>query len=562
MRHRRTVSTLGPIVAVLLALQAAPALAVEDTTPPVGTLTIEGGAAYTNDRVVVLDVPASDDVGVTIVRARLSGLAWTDFAYAPQVTFDFTASGVVEQLLTIQVEWQDAAGNTSSAQGTIWYDKGPPILTAVYANSQGAPGHVRVHAAIQETGSGIAAARFSTNAGATWGSEVATDAQGELDWDARDPVIGGKAGWIGPLTIHVKFRDKLGQWSAVKSTTVDVQSVLSIDISPNATTGQPVTFTARWDAPINLPANSICMWEFMWGDDQSINFGNRDDTFGYLMTQGPINQGFCTAWTFTLPWTPVRRYLVALSVRGANGVTLGDSMLGGDVGQTAFTSSVGSTSKSITSSSLPMFYVLPDQYSLTVGVPASYHAYALGGAKIKSTDYWSVEYENVPERSHGSANLTFTPKHSGYLTVCLYREGAYQIGACYDPPVKRSSGSGSGSGSGGGGSGGSGGGSGSATEAAGASTEPSVGPSGDAATDAPTDDPGRATQPPDVAVASAAPTPSTAPPGVLIDSESGTGNPAIGLVLGVVLLAGAAVWAARNEDVRRRIRSLRSSRRG
>lgn len=558
MRHRRWVRSLVPIAAILLALQAAPALAVEDTSPPVGSLTIEGGAAYTSDRVVVLDVPATDDVGVAIVRARLGGLAWTEFAYAPQVTFDFDASGVVQQLLTIQVEWQDAAGNTSSAQGTIWYDVAAPNLQSfAQTTSAGPPGTLTLGFSVLELGSGVPAARFSTNGGSTWGVEVPV-VSGHAAWNPRDPAQGGKAGAIGSLTVHGQVRDGAGRWSNVRSAVVEATSNLALGVSDSPTTGQPVTLSAQWDAAVTLPAGASCLWEFMWGDDKSITNVRRNETFGYIFVQGTAGHGYCTQWTFTLPWTPVRRYLVALHVRAADGTQLGDVTIGGDVGQNAFTSQVGSTSRSITTSNLPMIYILPDAYQLTVGQPAIYHGYTVGGATIKSSDKWMIEYENVPEFHSGSATLTFYPKHTGNLTVCLYREGAGQMGGCFDPPVKAGSGGGSG------GTGGSGGGTGSPTGVPGTadpSGDPSSEPSEVAASDAHSGDPEVGTQPPDVALASAGPTSTPMPEGAAVDGESGTGSSTIGIALAVAVLGASALWAARSDEVRRRLRGPLAGRR-
>jgi hypothetical protein len=123
-----------------------------------------------------------------------------------------------------------------------------------------------------------------------------------------------------------------------------------------------------------------------------------------------------------------------------------NAMLGDSPGDNAFTSSVGSTSHAIRTSNLPLFYVLPDEYELTVGVPATYRAFAIGGATIKSTDQWSIQYIDSPEFHAGSQSLTFTPTRSGHITVCLHRRSGNtpmdQLGACFDPPVKRASGSG------------------------------------------------------------------------------------------------------------------------
>jgi hypothetical protein len=434
-------------LAVIVAAFAPATLAVDDTTPPEGSLTIEGGLGYTNDEFVVLDVPATDDVGVTVVRAGLYGGPLTEYPYTPQIVHSIgDISTMAQQQLTIQVEWLDAAGNSSTQQGTVWLDWAAPDLQNFQTtNSEGPPGTVTFYLGAYEEASGVAAARFSTSGGSSWGAEIAMGNQ-IVVWNPRDPSVGGDPTAIGEHTVHAQVRDGSGQWSNIRSLAIVVAVPLAIGVSANPTTGQPLTLSAGWAGPIALPAGAMCMWEFMWGDDQSMYFANRNETFGYLVTQGPASSGFCDSWTFTLPWTPVRQYFVALRVMTSDWVDLGSAMIGASPDDPSFSSAVGSTSRSITASNLPMFYVLPDAYELTLGEPAVYRGFALGGATIKSSDVWSIQYENTPERHPGSAVLTFYPKTTGHLTICLYREyrAGTQMGACFDPPVRAASGGDSG----------------------------------------------------------------------------------------------------------------------
>ncbi|MEW5991297.1 MAG: hypothetical protein AB1736_08150 [Chloroflexota bacterium] len=445
-------------LAILVGLLAWPvaAYAVDDTTPPHGTLVINGGAEWTADPTLTLDVPASDDVGVTLIRVHHSSTgtwsAWTELPYAPQVTYSLGDPGsLADGPVTVEVDWRDAAFNGFSAMSSIGLDRTPPEFhTFQQWSDTGPAGTLTFNLGANDPSSGVVAARLSTTNGAPWGAEIPIVDQLAV-WDPRDPSTGGSPSGIGDVSVAAQVRDAVGNWSNVRTLTLTLSATVEIAVSAKPTTGNPVTFTPVWSAPVALPSGTRCMWEFMIGDDQSLYHGNRNDTFSYTLTQGPSSGGWCGPWTFTLPWSSVRQYLVAFRAILPDGTVIDDT-IGGSPDETAFTAGVGSTSRSIKSSTLPMFYVLPDDYQLILGVPTTYRAFAVGGASIRSSDQWVVEYENVPEFYAGSAALTFTPKKTGHLTVCLYRRAGPgdpmdQLGACFDPPVK--------AGSGGGGAGGS-----------------------------------------------------------------------------------------------------------
>lgn len=113
---------LAAVVAILLA--PAQALAVDDTTPPVGSLSV-----VHDDRVaelIRLSVTATDDVsGVATVEVSGNGTTWASYPYAPQVdwaVFDPLAGGSpVLGDRTIRVRWIDVAGNTSAEKTTRLY---------------------------------------------------------------------------------------------------------------------------------------------------------------------------------------------------------------------------------------------------------------------------------------------------------------------------------------------------------------------------------------------------------------------------------------------------------
>jgi len=91
-----------------------------DTTKPVGTLTINGGAATTSSTSAALDLSATDAAGVTQMQFSKDGgvhwFAFESFAATRNVTLSPAGPGVK----TIAVRYKDAAGNLSaSVQGSI-----------------------------------------------------------------------------------------------------------------------------------------------------------------------------------------------------------------------------------------------------------------------------------------------------------------------------------------------------------------------------------------------------------------------------------------------------------
>jgi hypothetical protein len=117
------------VAASLLIPAAAPAFAVDDVTPPVGTV-----AVVHDDRdnaLVRLSVPATDASGVAIVEVSGDGVTWASYPYAAEVdwaVFDPAAGGdAAFGTRTVRVRWTDGVGNVSE-----------PITTALYLGRNGA----------------------------------------------------------------------------------------------------------------------------------------------------------------------------------------------------------------------------------------------------------------------------------------------------------------------------------------------------------------------------------------------------------------------------------------
>lgn len=110
-----------------------------DTAAPVGSITINSGAASTTSRDLTLTLTATDlGSGVAWMRFSEDGKSWSDSSWVPYATSHSYTLGSVPVLATVTygskkvyVQFRDAAGNLSkSAFGTISYVSQAVVATA------------------------------------------------------------------------------------------------------------------------------------------------------------------------------------------------------------------------------------------------------------------------------------------------------------------------------------------------------------------------------------------------------------------------------------------------
>jgi hypothetical protein len=428
-------ATLG--LAAALSIPGA-VVAADDVTPPSGTVTIGNGSGYASTLTVTLSVPATDDVGVERLRIFQNGVLAHEGPYVTTLPWTFPQAGSWQ----IDVDWRDAAGNGFTAQAGVVIDTTPPTVDFLRFQADDDAADAVLSATIgnaNDDGSPITAVRFRTGSG-SWGTPIPAPEGNPkvVAWPMLDPAFGGSP-VLGSRTVSVQVQNAAGLWSAATSVSAFIGlGDIGFDVTGDLRTGHSVTLAPDVPASVAYPSGTTCWWELYWGNDRSLYEGERDDTFGGITISGPPSQGYCDPWTVTIPWVPYRQFMVHFSAE-KNGEPLVDTWLGSFPGDpTALRPGVDSTSRHISSSSLPMVYVLPDVYQLTVGVPATYRAYARAGAQILSTDLWTVAYTDHPEIKYGGSVFTFTPKVPGHITVC-WGGGAsrtYSISACYDPPAR------------------------------------------------------------------------------------------------------------------------------
>ncbi len=99
-----------------------------DKTPPVGAVSINGGATHTNDTSVTLDLTASDESGLDAMRFSNDGTSWSAWQdFAPTAPWTLP-SGDGEK--TVWAVFRDRAGNESEpVSDTIVLDTVPPVIS-------------------------------------------------------------------------------------------------------------------------------------------------------------------------------------------------------------------------------------------------------------------------------------------------------------------------------------------------------------------------------------------------------------------------------------------------
>ncbi|MCK4900285.1 MAG: fibronectin type III domain-containing protein, partial [Anaerolineales bacterium] len=101
-----------------------------DTTPPSGSILIEGGAVYATSSSVTLNLSATDSLsGVADLRFSNNGSSWV--AWEPYASTKGWTLDAGDGTKTVYVEYRDNAGNSSSSNNdTIVLDTAPPSSSA------------------------------------------------------------------------------------------------------------------------------------------------------------------------------------------------------------------------------------------------------------------------------------------------------------------------------------------------------------------------------------------------------------------------------------------------
>jgi|GEM_PF-2920150 len=199
-----------------------------DTTVPTGSVTINSGAIYTTSSAVTLSLSATDTgAGLDKMSFSTDNVNWTTAeAYATSKALILPAG---DGSKTVYVKYFDKAGNASAIYSkSIILDTLPPTGTIKVNDgtqfiSQTA---ATLNLSAVDFGAGLDKMSFSSDK-VTWTTSEAYAVTRSWTFAAGD----------GNKTVYVKFSDKTGQWSALVSVTVMLDSVKptgSIDINSGA----------------------------------------------------------------------------------------------------------------------------------------------------------------------------------------------------------------------------------------------------------------------------------------------------------------------------------------
>lgn len=198
---------------LISALSCASLLYAADTTPPSGSIKINNNASAVNYVNVTLNLSASDSAsGVSQMQLSNDNISWAQPEnYAALKPWALTSTAGTKR---VYVKYKDAAGNWSGAYyDSIILDFTPPTGSikinndSPYAKSMSVTLNLSV--ADNSGGSGVSQAQFSND---------------NLNWPAAEYYSSVKS-WSmalgeGQKKVYVKFKDRAGNWSAVYSDTI------------------------------------------------------------------------------------------------------------------------------------------------------------------------------------------------------------------------------------------------------------------------------------------------------------------------------------------------------
>jgi hypothetical protein len=115
-------------------ISASFALIGADTTPPTGTIAINGGAAYTTSRTVTLNLSCTDNVACTEMQFSNDNTTWSKATnYATSKSWSLTMGNGQK---TVYARYRDAVGNWSAIYAsTIIFDDAAPTDGALSATA-------------------------------------------------------------------------------------------------------------------------------------------------------------------------------------------------------------------------------------------------------------------------------------------------------------------------------------------------------------------------------------------------------------------------------------------
>ena len=237
---------------------------VRDATAPTGTVSINAGAAATNETAVTLNLTASDGTGSGVAQMLISNTAdftgVTPIAYAASLPWTLPAGDGAK---TVSVKLVDALGNTSEAAETdsITLDTAPPTAGSVSLDG-GDPVANSLTVTLGTSGAGGDATAARASNAADMAGATTVPVNGSTSWSLA-------AGPDGPRTVYVQWADAAGNWSAPASDdiTVDLQAPAGTVVVNGGAVGTKTT-----DVTLTFPGTH--------GDVVEVRVGSAPDLAG------------------------------------------------------------------------------------------------------------------------------------------------------------------------------------------------------------------------------------------------------------------------------------------
>ena len=207
-----------------------------DSTPPAGTMDVDGGATYANSSAVTLNNSVSDaETGVSEMRFSNDGSTWSSWeAYNSSKGWTLSSG---EGSRTVYAEFRNTVTMTTRLSDSITVDTTNPtgVIQVDGGASYATSTSVALSLSASDATSGVAEMRFS-NDGSSWSA-----------WE----TYANSKSWTlssgdGSKTVYVQYRDGAGNVSAAVTDTISLDTV-----APSASASSPaetrsLSFNVTW----------------------------------------------------------------------------------------------------------------------------------------------------------------------------------------------------------------------------------------------------------------------------------------------------------------------------
>lgn len=264
-----------------------------DTNAPTGTISINSGATYANNKSVSLTLAATDlTSGMDKMKFSNNGTTWSGWeAYNTTKTWDLlstTYSTTNDGAKTVYAKFMDKAGNETSAviSDQIIYDATAPVNSTLSIDADAtytALGTVNLTLSATDVTSGMDKMMFS-NDGTTWSTAEAY---------ATTKTAWALTSGDGTKTIYVKFVDKAGNETLAISKSIIKDSTL-----PTATIAinNGANYTKSNNVTLNLTTSDATGVKSMAFSNNGVDFTAWEDYNASKTYLLPTNDGSKTVY--------------------------------------------------------------------------------------------------------------------------------------------------------------------------------------------------------------------------------------------------------------------------